>query len=174
VGTVNVGSRAPAKPLFYMALREGGSTVINGRRPRSRRVSDRDSATGFDSEIIPGDHIPTGSPSARAPDPSPHALRRRAPPGPLHPCLPRHHRFQAVQPRLGRQLHAHFVASPYSGDDIVKSSLINMYRKCGVPDDARKVFDSIGIKNSIVWIALVSGACLGAASSRGRLSSLGL
>jgi hypothetical protein len=24
VGTVNVGSRAPAKPLFYMALREGG------------------------------------------------------------------------------------------------------------------------------------------------------
>jgi hypothetical protein len=24
VGTVNVGSRAPAKPLFYMTLREGG------------------------------------------------------------------------------------------------------------------------------------------------------
>ena len=52
--------------------------------------------------------------------------------------------------RLGRQLHAHFVASPYSGDDVVKSSLIDMYCKCGVPEDARKVFDNIGVKNSIV------------------------
>jgi hypothetical protein len=60
-GTVNVGSRAPAKPLFYMALREGGPTATNGRRPRSGRVSDRDPATGSDPEIIPGDHIPTRS-----------------------------------------------------------------------------------------------------------------
>ena len=52
--------------------------------------------------------------------------------------------------RLGRQLHAHFVASPYSGDDVVKSSLIDMYCKCGVPEDARKVFDNIGVKNSVV------------------------
>jgi hypothetical protein len=59
VGTVNVGSRAPAKPLFYMALREGGPTTTNGRRPRSGRVSDQDPATGSDPEIIPGDHIPT-------------------------------------------------------------------------------------------------------------------
>jgi hypothetical protein len=59
VGTVNVGSRAPAKPLFYMALREGGPTATNGRSPRSGRVSDRDPATGSDPEIIPGDHIPT-------------------------------------------------------------------------------------------------------------------
>jgi hypothetical protein len=59
VGMVNVGSRAPAKPLFYMALREGGTTATNGRRPRSGRVSDRDPATGSDLEIIPGDHIPT-------------------------------------------------------------------------------------------------------------------
>jgi hypothetical protein len=41
-GTVNVGSRVPAKPLFYMTLREGGPTATNGRRPRSGRVSDRD------------------------------------------------------------------------------------------------------------------------------------
>ena len=59
--------------------------------------------------------------------------------------------------RLGRQLHAHFVASPYSADDVVKSSLVDMYCKCGVPQDARKVFDSIGVKNSVVWTALVSG-----------------
>ncbi|CAD6272115.1 unnamed protein product [Miscanthus lutarioriparius] len=59
--------------------------------------------------------------------------------------------------RLGRQLHAHFVASPYSADDIVKSSLVDMYCNCGVPQDARKVFESIGVKNSVVWTALVSG-----------------
>ncbi|KAF0922700.1 hypothetical protein E2562_001097 [Oryza meyeriana var. granulata] len=59
--------------------------------------------------------------------------------------------------RLGRQLHGHFVASPYSEDDVVKSSLVDMYCKCGFPDDARKVFDSMGAKNSIVWTALVSG-----------------
>lgn len=49
------------------------------------------------------------------------------------------------------------MASPYSGDDVVKSSLTDMYCKCGFPDDARKVFDSIGAKNSVVWTALVSG-----------------
>jgi pentatricopeptide repeat protein len=59
--------------------------------------------------------------------------------------------------RLGRQLHAHFAASPYSADNVVKSSLIDMYCKCGVPQDARKVFDSIGVKNSVVWTALISG-----------------
>jgi pentatricopeptide repeat protein len=32
-----------------------------------------------------------------------------------------------------------------------------MYCKCGEPEDARKVFDSIGAKNSVVWTALVSG-----------------
>ncbi|XP_006655331.2 pentatricopeptide repeat-containing protein At4g14050, mitochondrial [Oryza brachyantha] len=59
--------------------------------------------------------------------------------------------------RLGRQLHGQFVASPYSGDDVVKSSLVDMYCKCGILDDARKVFDSMGAKNTVVWTALVSG-----------------
>lgn len=61
---------------------------------------------------------------------------------------------------LGKQLHGHFVASPYSSDDVVKSSLIDMYCKCGVPDDARKVFDSIVAKNSVMWTALISGYVL--------------
>jgi hypothetical protein len=33
VGTVNVGSRAPACPPFIVALRERGSTAIHDRRP---------------------------------------------------------------------------------------------------------------------------------------------
>jgi hypothetical protein len=50
MGTVNVGSRAPAYLTFYMALRERGSTATKGRRPRSGRVSDRET----DPEIAPG------------------------------------------------------------------------------------------------------------------------
>jgi hypothetical protein len=41
VGTMNVGSRAPACPPFIVALRERGPTAIHGRRPRSRRGLDR-------------------------------------------------------------------------------------------------------------------------------------
>ncbi|KAJ1262944.1 hypothetical protein BS78_09G147400 [Paspalum vaginatum] len=67
--------------------------------------------------------------------------------------------------RLGRQLHAYFEASPFRGDDVVKSSLIDMYCKCGVPEDAQKVFDSIGVKNNVVWTALVSGYATGGYSN---------
>jgi hypothetical protein len=41
VGTVNVGSRAPACPPFIVALRERGPTAIHGKRPRSGRGSGR-------------------------------------------------------------------------------------------------------------------------------------
>jgi hypothetical protein len=41
VGTVNVGSRAPACPPFIVALRERGPTVIYGKSPRSGYGSDR-------------------------------------------------------------------------------------------------------------------------------------
>jgi hypothetical protein len=50
VGTANVGFRALTCLTFYMALREGGPTATNGRRPRSGRVSDRET----DLEIAPG------------------------------------------------------------------------------------------------------------------------
>jgi hypothetical protein len=39
---------------FIVALRERGPTAIHGRRPRSGRVSNRET----DPEIRPGDHIP--------------------------------------------------------------------------------------------------------------------
>jgi hypothetical protein len=40
VGTVNLGSRAPACPPFNVALRERGPTAIQGKRPRSGRGLD--------------------------------------------------------------------------------------------------------------------------------------
>lgn len=59
--------------------------------------------------------------------------------------------------KLGEQLHAQFVISVYSDDDVVKSSLVNFYAKCGLPDTARKVFDSIVSKNVASWTSLIYG-----------------
>jgi hypothetical protein len=58
VGTVNIGSHAPASLSFIWRCARGGPLPHNGRRPRSGRVSDRFP----DPEIIPGDHIPTSLP----------------------------------------------------------------------------------------------------------------
>ncbi|KAG7995379.1 hypothetical protein I3843_01G106000 [Carya illinoinensis] len=57
----------------------------------------------------------------------------------------------------GKQLHARFVLSPFRDDDVVKSSLVDMYAKCGLPDSARAVFDLISSKNSVSCTAMISG-----------------
>ncbi|KAD0494653.1 hypothetical protein E3N88_44178 [Mikania micrantha] len=59
--------------------------------------------------------------------------------------------------QIGRQVHAQFVLSEFSSDDITKSSLVDMYAKCGSLDDARAVFDTICTKNSVSWTAIISG-----------------
>ncbi|XP_048137360.1 pentatricopeptide repeat-containing protein At4g14050, mitochondrial isoform X1 [Rhodamnia argentea] len=58
--------------------------------------------------------------------------------------------------RLGRQVHASFLLSPFCADDVTKSSLVDMYAKCGLPYDARVVFDSILVKNAVSWTAMIS------------------
>ncbi|GKD86498.1 pentatricopeptide repeat-containing protein, partial [Tanacetum coccineum] len=59
--------------------------------------------------------------------------------------------------RIGRQVHAQFLVSCYSCDDVVKSSLVDMYAKCGLVDLARAVFDTLNSKNPISWTAMISG-----------------
>ncbi|XP_050237384.1 pentatricopeptide repeat-containing protein At4g14050, mitochondrial [Mercurialis annua] len=59
--------------------------------------------------------------------------------------------------RQGMQVHARFILSPFSNDDVVKSSLVDMYAKCGLPETARAVFDSILVKNAVSWTAMISG-----------------
>ena len=58
--------------------------------------------------------------------------------------------------RQGKQVHARFVLSPFFDDDVVKSSLVDMYSKCGLPEIARAIFDSISVKNSVSWTAIIS------------------
>ncbi|KAK4768528.1 hypothetical protein SAY87_003669 [Trapa incisa] len=63
----------------------------------------------------------------------------------------------SVELRIGKQVHAQYLLSQFKDDDVVKSSLVDMYAKCGVPSDAHAVFDSISVKNSISWTAVISG-----------------
>ncbi|KAL5542770.1 hypothetical protein UlMin_010480 [Ulmus minor] len=59
--------------------------------------------------------------------------------------------------RLGKQVQARFLLSPFVEDDVVKSSLVDMYAKCGLPDDAYAVFCSISMRSSVAWTAMISG-----------------
>lgn len=59
--------------------------------------------------------------------------------------------------KLGLQLHAQFVVSPFSDDDVVKSALVDFYAKCGLLDTASRVFDSILLKNLVSWTSLMYG-----------------
>ncbi|MED6223947.1 hypothetical protein PIB30_079137 [Stylosanthes scabra] len=84
-----------------------------------------------------------------------------------HPSLPDHfvfatlfNSFASLAPlhlSLAKQLHARFLFSPFSHDDVVKSSLVDMYSKFSLPLYARAVFDSISSFNKASWTAMISG-----------------
>ncbi|KAF3456652.1 hypothetical protein FNV43_RR01306 [Rhamnella rubrinervis] len=59
--------------------------------------------------------------------------------------------------RQGKQVHGRYLLSPFCDDDVVKSSLVDMYAKCGLPDAAYAVFCSISLRNSVSWTAMISG-----------------
>ncbi|XP_078439872.1 pentatricopeptide repeat-containing protein At4g14050, mitochondrial-like [Wolffia australiana] len=59
--------------------------------------------------------------------------------------------------RHGRQLHARFSVSPFGADDVVKAALVDMYSKCGEPEEARKVFDEIRHRSVASVTAMVGG-----------------
>ncbi|XP_019095390.1 PREDICTED: pentatricopeptide repeat-containing protein At5g55740, chloroplastic-like [Camelina sativa] len=59
--------------------------------------------------------------------------------------------------RFGRGVHGYVVKSGLDDCVFVASSLADMYGKCGVLDDARKVFDEIPERNVVAWNALMVG-----------------
>lgn len=63
--------------------------------------------------------------------------------------------------RQGKQVHAQFILSPFYDDDVVKSSLVDMYAKCGLPNIARVVFNSILKENPVSWTSMISGYARG-------------
>ncbi|TKY54102.1 Pentatricopeptide repeat-containing protein mitochondrial [Spatholobus suberectus] len=55
----------------------------------------------------------------------------------------------------GATLHALVVVSGYLSSLPVANSLIDMYGKCLLPDDARKVFDEMSDSNEVTWCSLL-------------------
>ncbi|KAJ0052847.1 hypothetical protein Pint_02185 [Pistacia integerrima] len=61
--------------------------------------------------------------------------------------------------KQGKEMHSKIITSGLSGNVIVESSLVDMYGKCGLVDESRRVFDKMLVKNSVSWSALLGGYC---------------
>ncbi|CAN8248316.1 unnamed protein product [Cochlearia groenlandica] len=59
--------------------------------------------------------------------------------------------------RFGRGVHGYVVKANLDDCVFVASSLADMYGKCCVLDDARKVFDEIPERNVVAWNAMMAG-----------------
>ncbi|XP_026426396.1 putative pentatricopeptide repeat-containing protein At3g25970 [Papaver somniferum] len=59
--------------------------------------------------------------------------------------------------QLGQQIHVLVLKSGFESDDFVSSSLIFMYSKCGVVEDARKSFDATPRCSTITWNSIIFG-----------------
>ncbi|KAE8723824.1 Pentatricopeptide repeat-containing protein [Hibiscus syriacus] len=63
--------------------------------------------------------------------------------------------------KQGKQVHGNFLVSPFFDDDVVKSSLVDMYGKCGLPkrrkEESSELFSRVPVKDLFAWTALISG-----------------
>ncbi|PIA28798.1 hypothetical protein AQUCO_06600011v1 [Aquilegia coerulea] len=59
--------------------------------------------------------------------------------------------------RSGKQTHQQALVFGFESDLFVSSALIDMYSKCGVLNDARKLFDEIPMRNVVSWTSMVTG-----------------
>ncbi|KAM7267999.1 hypothetical protein ACFE04_010165 [Oxalis oulophora] len=59
--------------------------------------------------------------------------------------------------QLGQQVHGVAIKSGFESNDFVASSLIFMYSKCGVIEDAQKSFDDTPKESSITWNSITFG-----------------
>ncbi|XP_077227696.1 pentatricopeptide repeat (PPR) superfamily protein [Tasmannia lanceolata] len=57
----------------------------------------------------------------------------------------------------GRQVHSEAIRLGLESNVFVGSSLINMYAKCCIIDDARKMFDTLNERNIVLWNAMLGG-----------------
>src|SRR5436853_211754 len=58
---------------------------------------------------------------------------------------------------LGREIHSKINESNIEWNIEMINSLLNMYSKCGSMDDARSLFDTVKLKDAIIWNTLIQG-----------------
>ncbi|KAL5729457.1 hypothetical protein ACHQM5_002404 [Ranunculus cassubicifolius] len=58
---------------------------------------------------------------------------------------------------FGKGVHGYAIKMGYNGCVFVASSLVDMYGKCGVLEDAKNIFDEIPERNVVTWNSMVVG-----------------
>ncbi|XP_026449930.1 pentatricopeptide repeat-containing protein At2g13600-like [Papaver somniferum] len=56
----------------------------------------------------------------------------------------------------GDQVHGCILKTGFQSDLIIRSSLVNMYAKCGCVDSAKLVFDAMPTKDTLLWTTMIS------------------
>ncbi|KAI3848804.1 hypothetical protein MKX03_017852 [Papaver bracteatum] len=57
----------------------------------------------------------------------------------------------------GKMIHARVVESGFMVSKVIGTTLVDMYGKCGLIEDARRVFDEMVDRDVVAWTAMVSG-----------------
>ncbi|KAJ0972682.1 hypothetical protein J5N97_020641 [Dioscorea zingiberensis] len=60
----------------------------------------------------------------------------------------------------GKQAHAQIIKFGHQSTVFVSNSLMNMYFKCGLVEDALRVFDSMENKDAVSWNSMIAGMVL--------------
>ncbi|KAK7283015.1 hypothetical protein RIF29_12210 [Crotalaria pallida] len=57
----------------------------------------------------------------------------------------------------GKQMHAYTIKVPYGLDTSVANSLLDMYMKCGLTDEADALFKEMPTRNVVSWTVMITG-----------------
>ncbi|KAJ7536443.1 hypothetical protein O6H91_12G069800 [Diphasiastrum complanatum] len=57
----------------------------------------------------------------------------------------------------GKQLHSQIIRRGFEADMIVRSTLVDMYAKCGCTEDARELFNNMRERDVVSWNAMIAG-----------------
>ncbi|KAL4578640.1 hypothetical protein LXL04_014767 [Taraxacum kok-saghyz] len=57
----------------------------------------------------------------------------------------------------GKEAHAYALRTHLTDDLFVSNAIVDMYAKCGLMDDANKVFERMELKDVVTWNAMVTG-----------------
>ncbi|CAN6443741.1 unnamed protein product [Victoria cruziana] len=65
--------------------------------------------------------------------------------------------IDGVDPGAGKLVHARVLTSGLESDRFLNNNLMNMYAKCGLVSDARKLFDKIPQRDLVSWNTILAG-----------------